>query len=105
MNNNLKHYREWIPITVRALRGNRTQTEIAQAAGISVSYLSDIEVGRTEPSLKVLDAIFTACGVTLTLSYEDDKDNLVNEWIYVRRDTLREIVNMVREIDPDASSD
>lgn len=37
-----------------------TQKEVAERCGLSVSYISDIEVGRTNPSLKTLESISKA---------------------------------------------
>ena len=34
-----------------------TQGQLGQRAGVSVSFLSDIETGRTDPSLRTLQAI------------------------------------------------
>lgn len=44
---------------IRELRKekNLSQLELARLAGISNTYLSDIEVGRTFPSLKVIVSV------------------------------------------------
>lgn len=42
------------------------QKKLAELAGISNSYLSDIEVGRTNPSLKTLFKIAKALGVDIS---------------------------------------
>ena len=42
------------------LKRNLKQCELAAKAKISNSYLSDIEVGRTDPSLKTLERIAKA---------------------------------------------
>jgi transcriptional regulator with XRE-family HTH domain len=39
------------------LKKSLKQYELAEKAGISNTYLSDIEVGRSAPSLKTLDKI------------------------------------------------
>lgn len=39
---------------------NISQRKLAERAGISNTYLSDIEVGRTNPSLKTLEKIAAA---------------------------------------------
>jgi transcriptional regulator with XRE-family HTH domain len=39
------------------LKKGLKQCELAHEAGISNTYLSDIEVGRTNPSIKTLDKI------------------------------------------------
>lgn len=43
----------------------RTLAEVADAAGISMPYLSEIERGRKEPSSEVLAAVGTALGLDL----------------------------------------
>lgn len=45
------------------LKKSLKQYEVAKKAGISNTYLSDIEVGRTSPSLKTLDKIAKALEV------------------------------------------
>lgn len=62
---------------LRQLRGLLTLKEAAALAGISVSYLSDIERGRTEPTLRTLGklarAYDTTIGVILFLvTFEDE---------------------------------
>lgn len=42
-----------------------TQKKLANAAGISVPYLSQLETGKRKGSLEVYSAIATALGVTL----------------------------------------
>jgi transcriptional regulator with XRE-family HTH domain len=53
---------------VRALRKKNdwTQVELAELLGIDRSYLSEIETGKKDPSLRVLKTI--ADGFKLTLS-------------------------------------
>lgn len=41
------------------------QKDLALMAGISGSYLSDIEVGRTDPSVKTLFKLSEALGITM----------------------------------------
>ena len=42
-----------------------TQVELSKAAGISRSYLDDVEGGRYNPSVKKLVSIAAVCGVDL----------------------------------------
>jgi len=53
---------------IRALRRERhlTQVELAEMLGIDRSYLSEIETGKKDPSLRILKAI--ADGFQLSLS-------------------------------------
>jgi transcriptional regulator with XRE-family HTH domain len=46
-------------------RQNRTLTEVAERAGISPQYLSEIERGRKEPSSEMIAAVTGALGTTL----------------------------------------
>lgn len=39
------------------LKKGLKQCELAEKAGISNTYLSDVEVGRTTPSIKTLDKL------------------------------------------------
>ena len=43
----------------------RTLREVAEAAGVSLTYLSEVERGRKEPSSEVLEAVCAALGVIL----------------------------------------
>lgn len=58
---------------VRVLRKFRsmTQKELAEAAGISQSYLSEIERGAREGTLSTIKAIAKALAVPLTVLTED----------------------------------
>ena len=44
----------------------RTLREVADAAGVSLAYLSEVERGRKEPSSEVLAAVCAALGVLLS---------------------------------------
>ena len=46
-------------------RSGRTLADVAEAAGISVQYLSEVERGRKEPSSEVLAAAAGALGLRL----------------------------------------
>lgn len=60
-------WREVLGQRLRALRARRgeTLTEIAERAGISPQYLSEIERGRKDPSSEVLAAVAGALEVAL----------------------------------------
>jgi transcriptional regulator with XRE-family HTH domain len=53
---------------VRQLRRERklTQVELADMLGIDRSYLSEIETGKKDPSLRVLKTIADGFGLTLS---------------------------------------
>lgn len=44
---------------------NMTKSELAEHAGISVSFLSDLTNGKANPSLKIMDSIANALRVPL----------------------------------------
>lgn len=52
-------------IRCERLKKAMKQYELAEKARISNTYLSDIEVGRTSPSLKTLTSIAKALGLDL----------------------------------------
>lgn len=60
-------WRELVGEVLRDARTDRgeTQREVADRAGISVQYLSEIERGRKEPSSEMLAAVGGALGLPL----------------------------------------
>ena len=60
-------WRELVGQVLRARRTDRgeTQRTVADRAGISVQYLSEIERGRKEPSSEMIAAVSGALGVEL----------------------------------------
>lgn len=58
------------------LRQGRTLREVAQAAGVSLPYLSEVERGRKEASSEVLAAICRALGIRLSDLLEEARDEL-----------------------------
>ena len=49
----------------RRQRQGRTLREVAAAAGVSLTYLSEVERGRKEPSSEVLEAVCAALHLVL----------------------------------------
>jgi transcriptional regulator with XRE-family HTH domain len=49
--------------TVRAIRGNRTQAQLAREAGLSLTYIGEVERGQRMPSLLTVVRIATAFGL------------------------------------------
>jgi len=47
------------------LRQGRTLADVAEQAGVSTQYLSEVERGRKEPSSEVIEAIGGALGLVL----------------------------------------
>ena len=54
---------------LRAVR-NMTLAELSTKTGLSISFLNDIEHGRTNPSLSTLEKIATAYGMHVCISFE-----------------------------------
>ncbi|MGE5550998.1 MAG: helix-turn-helix domain-containing protein [Bacteroidota bacterium] len=50
---------------VRKIRGEMSQKEFAEALGTAPTYISDIERGRTKPSLELLTSIIGKYGVSI----------------------------------------
>jgi transcriptional regulator with XRE-family HTH domain len=46
-------------------RSNRTLTDVAEQAGVSMQYLSEVERGLKEPSSEILGAVAGALGLRL----------------------------------------
>jgi transcriptional regulator with XRE-family HTH domain len=57
-------------------RQGRTLREVAEAAGVSLPYLSEVERGRKEASSEVLAAICRALGIGLADLLEEARDDL-----------------------------
>ncbi|PTJ92077.1 helix-turn-helix domain-containing protein [Staphylococcus simulans] len=53
-------------------RMNITQSELATKMGISQSYLSDIENGRKNPSIKTVKKLADSLGLSVTDLFNDD---------------------------------
>ena len=92
-------YTQWIPETVRMLRGKQRLKDIATKAGISISYLSDIEHGRANPSIATLDAVFVACGSKLVIGYETDDEvcQSKRDWVFIERDTIEHVIKTLAD--------
>jgi transcriptional regulator with XRE-family HTH domain len=58
-------YRVSVGVTIKRLRGERPQEDLAHEAGISTSTLSRVERGLHQPSLPTLRRLATALGVSL----------------------------------------
>lgn len=60
-----------IPVELRALRTahRKTLQNLADTTGLSVSFLSDIERGRTDPSLESLRKIAAAYDMELRVEF------------------------------------
>lgn len=68
-----------IPSQLRLMRGVRglTLAQVAEGTGLSVSYLSDLERGRTNPSIETLEKIATFHNVRLYISFVGEMPDTV----------------------------
>lgn len=78
---------------VRQARGSRLLREFSEQVGFSVSYLSDIERGRTIPTLETLEQIATRSGAVLNLEFVFDV--VPPEYVTIRRVELEEMLKAV----------
>jgi DNA-binding XRE family transcriptional regulator len=64
----MTRFRELAGASLRRRRKaqGRTLREVADQAGVSLTYLSEVERGRKEPSSEVLEAVCEALGVLLS---------------------------------------
>jgi len=61
--------------TIKLLRGERPQEDVAQEAGISTSTLSRVERGLHQPSLPTLRKLAVALDVSLAELIDDAAEN------------------------------
>jgi transcriptional regulator with XRE-family HTH domain len=64
----------YVGTTIKLLRGERSQEDLAHAAGISTSTLSRLERGLHQPSLPTLRKIAVALGVSLADLIDADEE-------------------------------
>ena len=64
---------------IASIRGkkNISQLSLSLKAGVSKSYLSDLENGRRNPSVLVLDRIASALKTPLSSLFEKEENNFV----------------------------
>jgi transcriptional regulator with XRE-family HTH domain len=81
----------WHELRINRTRDNRTLTELAQSAGMSLSHLSDLERGRQLPSAEATRKLATALNVPISVlerqRYVDAEGNDI-----ALRDLIRQIV-------------
>lgn len=85
-----------IAAQIRELReaGDLTLAQVSEASGLSISYLSDLERGRTEPSLDALRAIARAYGLELHIALVDKAPKVV----HISRKRFRALINQARAL-------
>lgn len=52
------------------MKNDKTLVVVSQKTGLSVSFLSDMETGRTSPSLETLQRLCNFWGITLSKFFE-----------------------------------
>lgn len=53
------------------LKAKLTQTELAEAVGVTNTHISHLENDRAQPSLNLLEMIAAVCGVDLVWYFTD----------------------------------
>lgn len=88
-----------IPSQLRLMRSVRglTLADVATGTGLSVSYLSDLERGRTNPSIETLEKIATFYGVELFISFVGD----IPDTVKVKTSDLQTLKALIERISPD----
>ena len=84
ISNRIKYFRTQKGITVNKL---------ANLAGISQSYLRDIELGNKQPTVEYLSYICDGLGISLAAFFNDEKSDdelsiLINKLNYKQRENL-----------------
>lgn len=74
-------------------RAYLTQAKLAEALGISESYVSQVECGKVEISLKRLNHIAETVSVDVTMLLADSNPNMTNY-------SCSELVEIIRDWDP-----
>ena len=79
-----------------------TQEVLSEQAGISVSFLGQVERGERKPSLETVVNIANSLGVTvdflLSDSYRTSSNSLVDELTYLIRETPEKDIRTVIEV-------
>lgn len=90
------------------IKANLTQADVAEKLGISVSYVSQIECGRTDVSLKRLDEIANIINTRIELLISDPSSNpylnndslglITKNWSKEQSIALTEIVQLLNRL-------
>jgi transcriptional regulator with XRE-family HTH domain len=88
-------YKAWIPLAVKALRGERTLKDFATSTGYSISYLSDIEQGRAVPTFETLDQIATRSGAALVMHLDIIPFQADSEYVLMQRSEMEDMLKAV----------
>jgi transcriptional regulator with XRE-family HTH domain len=74
-----------------------TLAKMANQTGLSLSYLSDIERGRTSPSLKTIEKIASSFGARVLFSFV--YDNVPPELVVIPRTKIKQIRDILNKYD------
>lgn len=96
-------YQELINSSIKTLRQNRhlTQEEFAEAVGISIQGLSNIERNRYQPSADTIDKIckaFNILPVELLVQKSAQDDELINEISILLKSCSRKKLRQIYDI-------
>lgn len=61
------HHGVWLELRVIRTKDGHTLTSLAEAAGMSLGYLSDLENGRRRPNAKVTKKLAVALNVPVSV--------------------------------------
>lgn len=78
---------------LRATHGYTLAT-VAEGTALSISYLSDLERGRTNPSIETLETIATFYGIHLLISFVGDMPDTAT----VKRSDLQDLQNAITRL-------
>lgn len=70
-----------------------SQNKLAQEAGISQSFINQIEAGQKQPSYEVLNNICSALGITLSEFFSDKPSDMPPE--------LRRLLDAAKDLTPE----
>lgn len=87
--------RKEIGAKIRKLREEKDwkQGKLATKAGISPSYIPDLENGKKCPTVEVLDYICCALGISLSEFFADDKECELIDKVSALTDKQKKLLN------------
>lgn len=66
-NGSAQEYQPWVELRIMRTRDGHNLTSLAQAAGISLGYLSDLENGKREPNPRVIHKLSRTLNVPISM--------------------------------------
>jgi len=105
----LAHPRKEIGDRVRQVRGRLTQQEFADKLQLSRSYISDVERGRSYPSIQFLAALAVTCDISLNWLLTGEGTDRKASYSLVKEgqeeDTLRQLTESLGDLYDGANRD